>query len=452
VNAANGGGTSAYSSAWNFTTGALAAPPLVTGFEALLQDASVTITWKEREPKTRKVRVTSALVHHDGDPFENSSSHHATTLTVSALGQGHLSYQWQRDGVDVPGAKTPSFTLAIGNSRRFTATLRCIVSNPFGADTTSEAIVRRISPSIILIAPQTGESWVSNSLRDLRWLSPGLDRVNIEYRTTHGEGWIPIAQNVPASKGIYTWMLPSTTVPAAHLRIVDADDQNALDAGDANLEIGLPDSRLKLTPQPKGIVASVSGSGFELTWLSPARRTLQWIEIQRSKSYHGAFEPILRVDDPHNTEILSKELFWINVQTAMNRFSYTERHPEKGSWYYRVKEVSDDGAKHYTESVLIDAPITIVEKPIPVQYSLDQNYPNPFNPTTTISFGLPQAGHVKLEVFNVLGERVATLLDKDHASGSYIVRFSGLNLPSGVYLYRIQAGEFMAHKRMLLLK
>ena len=452
VNAANSVGTSAYSTARNFTTAVLGTAPLVTGVEALLQDASVNIAWKEKGPATRKVRASSALAHYDTGPIKNVLLHHATTLTVSALGQGHLSYRWQRDGADIPGANTPSFTLRVGNSTRFTATLRCIVSNSFGADTTSEAIVSLVPPSIELIAPHQGESWVCNSLQDLTWLSSGVDRVNIEYRMAHGEGWIPIAQNVPASKGVYTWMLPSKPVSAARLRIVDAENQNTLDSSDADLDITLPDSRLKLTPQPKGIVASVSGRGLELIWLTPAKRILQWIEIQKSKSPDGAFESILRVDDPQSAEGLAKELFWINVQTEMHRYGYTERHPEKGSWYYRVKEVADDGAAYYSESVLADAPINVVERPVPVQYSLDQNYPNPFNPTTTISFGLPQAGHVKLEVFNVLGERVATLLDEEHAAGFYAERFSALSLPSGVYLYRVQAGDFMAHKKMLLLK
>jgi glycosidase len=88
----------------------------------------------------------------------------------------------------------------------------------------------------------------------------------------------------------------------------------------------------------------------------------------------------------------------------------------------------------------------------PTSYQLFQNYPNPFNPTTIITYQVPRSSEVKLEVFDVLGRKVATLVDKKQEAGVYSVSFGATSLASGVYFYRLQAGEFTQTKKMLLVK
>jgi len=88
----------------------------------------------------------------------------------------------------------------------------------------------------------------------------------------------------------------------------------------------------------------------------------------------------------------------------------------------------------------------------PATYSLSQNYPNPFNPTTVISYQLPTAAIVRLVVYDLIGREVAVLVDEMKNAGTYEVRFDGSNLASGVYFYRIQAGDFTKARRLLLLK
>ena len=89
---------------------------------------------------------------------------------------------------------------------------------------------------------------------------------------------------------------------------------------------------------------------------------------------------------------------------------------------------------------------------LPDKFKLFQNYPNPFNPLTQIVFNIPQAGKVKLQVFNTLGQKIMTLLDKPLSIGQYQVTFDGQNLPSGIYYYRIDANDFQQVKKMILLK
>ena len=89
---------------------------------------------------------------------------------------------------------------------------------------------------------------------------------------------------------------------------------------------------------------------------------------------------------------------------------------------------------------------------VPTEYTLSQNYPNPFNPTTTISFGVPRAGLVTVKVFDLLGREVATLLNENHPAGFYEVQLDAGLLSSGVYFYRLQTNDFVATKKMILLK
>jgi hypothetical protein len=93
-----------------------------------------------------------------------------------------------------------------------------------------------------------------------------------------------------------------------------------------------------------------------------------------------------------------------------------------------------------------------VEEKILQCFTLYQNYPNPFNPTTTIKFALPVDSRVKINVYNSLGQLVETLVDKEMESGYHEVNFNASRLASGVYLYQLQAGEYISIKKMLLLK
>ncbi|HKI43766.1 MAG TPA: T9SS type A sorting domain-containing protein [Balneolales bacterium] len=89
---------------------------------------------------------------------------------------------------------------------------------------------------------------------------------------------------------------------------------------------------------------------------------------------------------------------------------------------------------------------------IPRKFVLRQNYPNPFNPTTNIQYSLPVSGHVSLGVYNILGQSIANLVDKDQPAGSYTIRFDAHNLPCGVYIYRLVAGRHTMVKKMMVIK
>jgi hypothetical protein len=113
-------------------------------------------------------------------------------------------------------------------------------------------------------------------------------------------------------------------------------------------------------------------------------------------------------------------------------------------FYYRLKQIDYDGTYQYSN--IIEAIIS------PIEFSLSQNYPNPFNPNTVIKLSLPDEVMVNLSVFNIIGEKVRELKNEIMKSGVYEVEFDAPNLPSGLYLYKIEAGEFIQAKKMLLIK
>jgi hypothetical protein len=99
---------------------------------------------------------------------------------------------------------------------------------------------------------------------------------------------------------------------------------------------------------------------------------------------------------------------------------------------------------------------TGVSEPIasnqPSDFRLSQNYPNPFNPSTKIEFSVPKNSRVVLKVYNALGVEVATVVDEQMSTGTYRVRFDGSRLASGIYFYRLKSGDFVASKKMILIR
>jgi len=116
-----------------------------------------------------------------------------------------------------------------------------------------------------------------------------------------------------------------------------------------------------------------------------------------------------------------------------------------GNYSYRLKQIDNDGTFKY--SGIVNLNVTI-----PGKYYLSQNYPNPFNPETRIDFTLPEKQFVSLKVYNTLGELVKTLVNEQREPGNYSEVFNAANLPSGVYIYRLETENFSENKKLTLLK
>ena len=135
--------------------------------------------------------------------------------------------------------------------------------------------------------------------------------------------------------------------------------------------------------------------------------------------------------------------------TERMNYNFTDENLNMGSYSYRLKQIDFDGKSEYSEAI-------IVEVSSPEKFVLLQNYPNPFNPSTTISFSLPQTSNITIDIYNVVGERVASLVDQTLEAGYHSVNFDASSLSSGTYIYQLKAsgqnGTFVEIKKMLLMK
>ena len=117
-------------------------------------------------------------------------------------------------------------------------------------------------------------------------------------------------------------------------------------------------------------------------------------------------------------------------------------------------EISMGQYVYWKDTLIIEYPLVDVENKyeLPRKFELAQNYPNPFNPSTKIKYSIQKKSYVTLRVFDVLGREVTTLIQKEQPQGNYEIGFDASHLTSGIYFYRIQTGEFVDVKKMLLLK
>jgi len=132
---------------------------------------------------------------------------------------------------------------------------------------------------------------------------------------------------------------------------------------------------------------------------------------------------------------------------STKNYSFTDNLVTTGKYSYRLKQIDIDGKFEYSDVVLVT-----LNQNIPNNFELSQNYPNPFNPTTEINFSIPTNENVSIIVFNLLGEEVAQVINKELLAGSHKIQFDASKLSSGIYFYKMVSGKFVSVKKMILMK
>jgi lysophospholipase L1-like esterase len=178
------------------------------------------------------------------------------------------------------------------------------------------------------------------------------------------------------------------------------------------------------------------GSGVKLSWMTGSEINNAGFNILRSPTQSGRYVKLNDQLIPANRE---------------GRYTFTDKNAEAGARYYYKLEALDTRG-----NVTSHGPI-VVDVAAPTTFELSQNYPNPFNPTTQIRYQLPQAVQVSLTIYNMLGQEVRKLVNGQQPAGYHTAVWDGRDsagrrVPSGVYHYRLQAGNFTVTKRMLMAK
>lgn len=179
--------------------------------------------------------------------------------------------------------------------------------------------------------------------------------------------------------------------------------------------------------------ASANGSSVTLNW-STATETNSSVFVVERKNSATDWASVGTVNAA-------------GTSTAPLQYTYIDKNVESGKYSYRLRQIDLDGTAHVSDAIE-------VEVGLPSTFNLSQNYPNPFNPSTKVNFSLPLASHVTLDVFDVAGQKVATIVNGQLTAGYHTVDIDAqkYGLSSGIYLYRIVAGEYSSVKKMILMK
>ena len=169
----------------------------------------------------------------------------------------------------------------------------------------------------------------------------------------------------------------------------------------------------------------------KLTWQTATESNNKGFEIQR-KINNDKFTEIGFVSG-HGTT------------SEINEYSFVDENLKNGKYIYRLKQLDFDGTYEYSKQINVSVNLKF-------EYSLEQNFPNPFNPSTRINFSVPKPVNVSLKVYNMLGQEVKTLVDELKEKGSYEVNFDAEGLVSGIYFYKIAAGDFSQIHKMIFIK
>jgi hypothetical protein len=246
--------------------------------------------------------------------------------------------------------------------------------------------------------------------------------------------------NLAFGPGSTLYVIPSSGYGHKITAISDGDEGDPEGVGmsyENNQPPGLPSN-----PFPADTSKDIDTVSVRLSWIcsDPDGNALKYnlFACTPVEGQEAAFVPVA-TGITENSYMLTglrhgTQYFWAVVATDGQAIS------EGPVWSFTTADI---GIGVYHDKTFTD---------ISDRFELHQNYPNPFNPSTTIEFGLPQAGSVSLRVYNVLGEPVATLVNQQLLAGWYKAEWNANAVSSGVYFYRLVAGPFVETKKMLLLR
>lgn len=187
--------------------------------------------------------------------------------------------------------------------------------------------------------------------------------------------------------------------------------------------------------------------GVDLRWQTISETDNAGFEVRRTEVINGVEQEWLTIASYQTTPSLAGQ----GTTSQAHNYAYTDRGVEVGKTYrYALRSVDLNGTVHdYPQTVTVE--VTRLAPKV-YTYKLEQNYPNPFNPSTRIVYQIAATSNVNLEVFDMLGRKVATLVNERKEAGEYSVNFNASGLSSGVYFYRLQTDKFTQTKKMILMK
>jgi photosystem II stability/assembly factor-like uncharacterized protein len=264
----------------------------------------------------------------------------------------------------------------------------------------------------------TSQSGVTNELRDVQFINEEV-------------GWIAGLGGViiHSTDGGISWMTQNSNTTNDLYAVSFVDELTGWVVGNNGLILktdngGVP---VELT---SFVAESINGK-VQLKWTTATEINNSGFQVER-KTENNEFINIGFVPG-------------FGTTTEPKSYSFIDENAKSGTYTYRLKQIDYDGSFEYSNDVEIEISYLL-------EFVLEQNFPNPFNPTTKIRYSLKDGCDVTLCVYDVLGNKISSLVNSYQKAGIYEVIFNGSNLSSGIYFYHLKAGEFTAIKKLILLK
>ncbi|MBI5022088.1 MAG: T9SS type A sorting domain-containing protein [Ignavibacteriales bacterium] len=338
------------------------------------------------------------------------------TFSIQVIGEAPLTYHWQKNGVDIPGATSPRYSIQSASRSDSGSMYRCLIVNDYGMVASEQAKLAVITSGrmngIQVVAIQAGWNMVSVPLT-----VPDSRKSEI-FPMAMGDAYgfnqmYEVCDTLLAGRGY--WIKFPTTQSITISGSVRTSDTISVSNG-WNL-IGCPSDPVRvesIQSEPVGLLTS------------------------QFYNYNGEYVAASTLEPGKG--------YWVKMiqpgKLILNSASLDSKAMIKISSSGEVPPPSPDGSLEQDNK----------DAGIPSKYELSQNYPNPFNPVTTIKYQLPQDVFVSLKVYNILGEEVTTLVSGEQTAGYKSVEFDGSMLSTGTYIYMLKAGNYTNIKKLLLLK
>jgi hypothetical protein len=252
-------------------------------------------------------------------------------------------------------------------------------------------------------------------------------------------GWVGVQTMVAAGEDSYTYEIQTALDSTSEDNgMTDFKVIASMTGGVFHSEVMSGYSVDNIAPGiPQGFMASTADDGIQLSWQPVEDPDFQYYVLEKALDTYFTNPEVIMITDS------------VYVDTL---FEYDQ------TFYYRLAAIDYSGNQGlYTGWVEATVQLALDENLIPDEFALHQNYPNPFNPLTQIKYDLPEDAVVSVNIFDLMGRNIKTLMSSQQSAGYHSIKWDATNnygetVSAGMYLYIIQAGEFRQTKKMLLLK
>jgi len=404
-----------------------------SGGEVFLAGSSIAISWQDEQPED--VQHYQIWLSMDGG---------VTFPKLLAAGLPSSETEWQWSNADIVSGRLSIQITAVGQN----AMVRGSGSKPFAV----------VAPPLILVqSPGRGDHWRFGVAHDVNWTLSGTSPLTLSlelYRLNPPDTeWVgTLAAGLPGAARHWLWRDSlnefATTDPGDHFRVkvVGSFTDGQVESWNAG-EFSVASTAsvtVNLTAGEGGSWAE--GDDVPISWESSQEDVRSYsVELGTFGSPEGK---TLVSDLPGS----ATEWMWANAGPPGTFFIRVIAHFLEGDVagaapLHLTPRLAGAGTRNHHNLDQARSP-----DGLPQTIDLQQNYPNPFNATTTINFDLSQSGSVRLSVYNMLGQKISTLVDGSLEKGRHTVQFNAGQLASGVYLYRLEAAGQVVQKQMLLTK